>query len=219
MEELQQCNRNKAQAERQIEHGEENQERLKLELKGESILAEEEIKELQAAKQQLADRLAAERAAAARAKSVYDNLVSDLKSEIAVNRITVSLMKSGVNVVLPSEVLFPSGSTELKDDGKNVLMKVGSDLRDVPYQIVVAGFTDNVSIGPALSAQYPTNWELSGARAARVVRILEEVGVPSGRLLAVGFGETRPAAGNDTPQGRAKNRRIEIRLRPVEVEN
>lgn len=219
VEDLERCNREKAQAMRQIELGKEDQDRLKVELKGESILAEEEIKELQAAKQQLANRLKAERAAAAKARAVYDNLVSDLESEIALNRIKVNLMESGINVVLPSEVLFPSGSTELRDDGKNVLMKVGNDLKNITYQVVVAGFTDNVSIGSTLSQQYPSNWELSGARAARVVRILEEVGVSSERLLAVGFGETRPVADNDTPEGKKKNRRIEIRLRPVEMDN
>jgi chemotaxis protein MotB len=217
MEELERCNEEKAQAARQIELGKENQDRLKLKFKGEAILAEEEIKELQAAKSQLASQLRGERAAAAKAKAIYDNLVSELANEIAIKRIKVNLMESGINVILPSEVLFPSGSAELRDDGKEVLMKVGNDLKEIGYQVVVAGFTDNVSIGSALSQQYPTNWELSGARAARVVRILEEVGVPSERLLAAGFGQTRPVADNDSAEGRAKNRRIEIRLRPVEM--
>jgi chemotaxis protein MotB len=132
--------------------------------------------------------------------------------------VEVEQMQSGVTVNLPGAVLFSTGSAELGKSGKKVLFKLGNMLREVPYQTVVAGFTDNVPIGGMLAERYPTNWELAGARAARVVRLLEEAGVARNRLLAVSFGENQPEASNDTPEGRAENRRIEIRLRPIVIE-
>jgi chemotaxis protein MotB len=117
---------------------------------------------------------------------------------------------------MPGEVLFGSGSTQLTDSGREMLLKVSAKLKDASYQTVVAGFTDNVPIGGTLAQKYPSNWELAGARAARVVRLLEAGGVPSERLIAVSFGENEPVASNDDEEGRAQNRRIEIRLRPVE---
>ena len=74
------------------------------------------------------------------------------------------------------------------------------------------GHTDSLAIYGALKARYPTNWELAGARAAGVVRVLEEAGTDPTRLSAVSMGQYQPIASNDTPEGRAENRRIEIRL-------
>ena len=99
-----------------------------------------------------------------------------------------------------------------------MLTKVGTDLREVPFQVLVVGFTDNVPVGPKLKRSYPTNWELAGARAALVVRKLADAGVAKEQLRAVSMAENMPVASNDTPKGRADNRRIEIRLRPVVVE-
>ena len=99
-----------------------------------------------------------------------------------------------------------------------VLQRVADQLKQTNYQIVVTGHTDNKPIGKGLVNRYPTNWELAGARAASVVRLFVDSGLPAGRLLAASMGETRPVAPNDTPDGRTKNRRIEIRLRPVVVD-
>ena len=74
--------------------------------------------------------------------------------------------------------------------------------------------TDNIAVGPRLKQRYPTNWELAGARAASVVRLLSESGVANDRLSAVSFGPFYPVESNDTSAGRARNRRIEIRLLP-----
>jgi chemotaxis protein MotB len=79
----------------------------------------------------------------------------------------------------------------------------------------VLGFTDNVPVGPNLAERFPSNWELAGARAASVVRVMEEEGIPAPQLVAVSRGETEPIASNDTAEGRAQNRRIDVRLRPV----
>ena len=71
------------------------------------------------------------------------------------------------------------------------------------------------SVGPVLAQRYPTNWELAAARATSVVRVMEAEGIPAEQLVAISFGETHSVASNDTEEGRAQNRRIEVRLRPV----
>ena len=90
-------------------------------------------------------------------------------------------------------------------------------MAEVPFQVIVGGYTDNVPVGKNLMAKYPTNWDLAAARAVEVVRVLENSGVPQEQLRAVSFGENMPIATNDSAEGRAQNRRIEIRLRPVVV--
>lgn len=150
--------------------------------------------------------------------TLYDKLVKDLAGEVANQQVTIQQMQSGVNVNLPAEVLFESGSADVSTEGKIVLHKVALELKDVPFQTIVGGFTDNVAISKRLATQFPSNWDLAAARATQVVRLLEESGVPSEQLVAVSFGENQPVADNDSPEGRAQNRRIEIRLRPVVVE-
>jgi len=179
---------------------------------------QERVQSIHTEKGDLDAQLQAERKSAGVALALYESLVSGLANELATQDVEIEQMQSGITVNLPGSVLFSTGSAELTESGKEVLFKVGDKLREVPYQTLVAGFTDNVPIGDVLVERYPTNWELAGARAARVVRLLEEAGVAGNRLLAVSFGENRPEAANDTPEGRAENRRIEIRLRPVVVE-
>ena len=87
-------------------------------------------------------------------------------------------------------------------------------LTGIAHLVDVNGHTDGIPIRGALAARYPSNWELAGARASSVVRLLEKAGVPSDRLAAISRGSTEPVASNDHEAGRAKNRRIEIRLRP-----
>ena len=147
---------------------------------------------------------------------LYDDLVSELSSELKANQIKISEMKDGVTVNLSQEILFPSGSAILNDMGVDVIKKVSGKLKDIPHQIIVAGFTDNVAIKGDLAKIFPSNWELAGARAASVVRLLETEGVDSQKLTAVSFGENHPVASNDDWKSRKLNRRIEIRLRPVE---
>jgi len=151
--------------------------------------------------------------------ALYEELVEDLENEIAGNQVTIDEMQSGIVVNLSEKVLFPSGSAEVISSGRQLLMKVGEELKEIPYQVVIAGFTDNVPVGAKLADRYPTNWELAGARAAGVVRVLEEAGVSKVQLRAVSMGENMPIASNDTTAGRAKNRRIEIRMRPVVLED
>ncbi|WP_455223463.1 OmpA family protein [Kaarinaea lacus] len=147
---------------------------------------------------------------------LYDDLVKELSSELDAKSIKIKEMKDGVNVNLSEDILFSSGSATLNESGKKVISKVSQKLKDIPHQVIVAGFTDNVPIRGKLTDKFPTNWELAGARAASVVRLLEQEGVDSKKLTAVSFGENEPVESNDTPDGRAQNRRIEIRMRPVE---
>jgi chemotaxis protein MotB len=96
-----------------------------------------------------------------------------------------------------------------------VLGKVAERIKSVPHRVEVGGHTDDV---PIRTARFPSNWELASARATGVVRILAQQGVDATRLSAVSFAEFAPVADNETPQGRARNRRIEITLKPVDVE-
>jgi chemotaxis protein MotB len=129
--------------------------------------------------------------------------------------IKMELLKDGLHLVLSDEILFPTASAELNDTGREVLTKLVEELEQLPYQIGVIGYTDNVPVGGRLAARYPSNWELAGARAASVVRLFQGAGIPLEQLVAVSHGEGRPIASNNTPEGRRQNRRIEVRLRPV----
>ncbi len=132
--------------------------------------------------------------------------------------VKMELLRSGLQIVLPNDVLFAAGSANLNPEGQSLLKELEAALEVVPYQIVVIGHTDNVPIGAGLAKRYPSNWELAGARAAGVVRMMAAEGIPPEQLLAISTGDTRPIAANDTPEGRKRNRRIEVRLRPVVVQ-
>jgi len=152
---------------------------------------------------------------AERLRSTYDGLVSNLKNELASGQIEIRQLRDGLSVDVAQDILFPSGSAKLDATGQEVLRRVSEQLKKTQYEIVVGGHTDNVKIGPGLIDRYPSNWELAGARASSVVRLFEEAGVNVKRLRAVSFGEYHPRDTNETREGRARNRRIEIRLRPV----
>ena len=182
-----------------------------------NVIAEKE-KEKEQLKQELdltSEQLAEQTERSEAAKRVYNRLVGELAGELENQQVTIQQMKSGVNVNLPANILFPSGSAKVSDSGQKVLDRVGKQLADVPYQTIVAGFTDNAPISSNLAKTFPSNWDLAAARATQVVRILQGSGVVSDRLVAVSFGENEPVAANDTKEGRQQNRRIEIRLRPI----
>ncbi len=187
------------------------------ELLEEKAKLSEQITEIERQKEMAASEAEAAQAELDRQQQVYDNLQATFAKEQEANQVKIEMMKSGVKVNLANEILFPSGSADLNSMGIEVLTRAAGDLKDSPYQTVVAGFTDDVAISGKLKDKYPTNWELAGARAASVVRLLEKEGVPSAQLLAISFGENSPVASNETPEGRSKNRRIEIILRPVAV--
>jgi chemotaxis protein MotB len=154
-----------------------------------------------------------------RTQAGYERLVGALGSVVAEQDIAIEQMKYGVRLDIPQDVLFATGSAQLGDPGREVLAKVAKKLVDVPYQVVVAGYSDNVPIGPSLRSRFTSNWELAAARAAEVTEYLQTQGVAPMRLVAISFGEYRPIASNDTAEGRAQNRRIELLLRPVTEED
>jgi chemotaxis protein MotB len=149
-------------------------------------------------------------------RSTYDGLISDLQTEVAAGRVQIEQLRDGLHVKLAQEILFASGSADLSREGQTVLGKVAERLVDTKHQIEVAGHTDNVKISGPLAQRYPTNWELAGARAAVVVRLLAKKGVPAERLVATSYADTKPVDTNDSAEGRARNRRIDIRLVPIE---
>ena len=124
--------------------------------------------------------------------------------------VEVSLEKDGVRIRLKDRLMFASGSAELKPGALPVLDKIADLLDGAGKEVEVGGHTDNV---PIHTERYPTNWELSAARAASVARYLQARGIAPERLRAVGYGPYRPIADNATPEGRARNRRVEIFMR------
>jgi len=150
--------------------------------------------------------------------ATYEGLIRDLEGQLAHGNTQIEQLREGLRTSLPAELLFHSGSADLSAEGEHVVADVAKNLRRdayAGYQILVEGHTDGVAVRGSLAQRYPTNWELAGARAARVVRALEAGGVDPKRLAAVSRGAEQPLGPDDTPEGRAANRRIEIRLIPL----
>ncbi len=143
----------------------------------------------------------------------YQDLVQGLSKEVEKGQLQVKQYKNMLSVDLAEQIFFDSGRAMLKKEGKEVLKKVGDALKGYENKIIrVVGHTDNVPVAKSLQSTFPSNWELSVARATNVVRYLQEVGIPPERMVPSGRGEYDPVAPNDTPEGRQKNRRIEIML-------
>lgn len=120
----------------------------------------------------------------------------------------VEKVERGVSVVLVDSLLFQSGRADLKNESKHVLMDISSVLNGVDNKIIIEGHTDNLPINTYM---FSSNWELSAARAVVVTRFLvEHAGVNPTRISAQGYGEYMPLVSNDTAEGKAKNRRVNI---------
>lgn len=141
-----------------------------------------------------------------------ETLETEMRRVLQSKDITISELQGKLTVDILDRVLFDSGEATLKPEGQQVLRRVAEVLAQYPKrQIHVIGHTDNVPIRAAARDRYPSNWELSTARATAAVRFLsEQAGVDPGRLGAVGYGEFRPVADNATAEGRARNRRIAL---------
>jgi len=160
------------------------------------------------------EELEAVKAKAAEQEEMYAKLKKELSSELDNKQLTLRQLKNGISVDLPEDILFPSGSADLREGGRVVLAKVSTQLKDIKYQIMVSGYTDNEPISGKLAQRFPTNWHLAAARATNVVHLLEQSKVPAKKMVAMSYGDNNPVATNKTPEGRKKNRRIEIHLRP-----
>jgi chemotaxis protein MotB len=184
-----------------------------LEAEREKLLGE--IEDLRDARESLSQDVADREDKIAKLRGTYDALVVDLEAEVAANVLRIEQLTEGLSFRLPQDVLFPAGSADLTPAGVRAVREVASRIQAGSDRVEVQGHTDDRPIKGALSGRYPTNWELAGARAASVVRVLEQAGVGAERLSAVSFGPNRPLVSNDTAEGRAQNRRIEVRIVPV----
>lgn len=158
------------------------------------------------------EELRKQKAAAEARVQTFRNLVAKLRSMIDTGQLKVAIRGGRMLIALPNDILFDSGQTTVKPEGKTALSKVAQVLSTVgDRDFLVAGHTDNVPIRTAL---FPSNWELSTRRAVEVVHILIAQGMNPKLLAAAGYGEFDPVAANDSTEHRAQNRRIEIVLQP-----
>ena len=149
-------------------------------------------------------------AALQRKSAEYEKVTASLQGEIQAGRVEVSELKGKLTVKMKDKILFASGSATVGREGLAALAKVAEALAGAEGKVIrVEGHTDNV---PTKGTAWASNWELSTARALAVVRVLQAQGVDPTKLAAAGYGEYQPIAGNDTPEGRSLNRRIEIVL-------
>ena len=174
---------------------------------------QEQIQALESQRTALEQEKAQLLAATQKNQDQYDALVRNLTDEVQKGQLQVRRFKNMLTVDVAEQLFFDSGKANLKDSGKDVLKKVGDTLKAYEDKVIrVIGHTDNVPIAKPLQKVFPSNWELSVARATTVVRFLQEVGVPAERMVASGRAEYAPVAANDSDEGRQKNRRIEITL-------
>jgi len=165
--------------------------------------------------QELADANKAREEKVREVSSTYDQLVAKMKGEIDKGQVTISELRGKLTVNMVEAILFDSGKAEIKQEGLVVLGKVIEILKTVNDKAIrIEGHTDNKPVVGPLTQRYPTNWELSAARAINLARYLQKQGIEPAVLSAAAFGEFRSVADNATPEGRAKNRRIEIVLVP-----
>jgi len=177
---------------------------------------ESEKTELAKDKEELSKDVQAKAGELEQLKGTYDKLEDKMKDEIAKGDIRLSQSGGRLRVDLVDKILFDSGEAVVSKRGEGVLARVGAVLATMDdKQIQVSGHTDSHPISEKLTTQFPTNWELSTARAVNVVRFLQEkANVPAKNLVATGYGEYHPIASNKSSTGRARNRRIEILLTP-----
>jgi chemotaxis protein MotB len=167
--------------------------------------------ELEQARKRMEELRKAQALAEARAAQ-FRKLVAQFKTLTDAGKLKVELRDNRMIVRLGDQILFDPGKTELKKEGQDALRQVTAVLKDIPNRnFQVAGHTDNI---PIKSPRFRSNWDLSTARAVEVVNFMIGSGMEPKRVSAAGYADQSPVAGNDTPENKAKNRRIEITLVP-----
>ena len=167
--------------------------------------------ELETAKKRMEELRKAQAQAEARAAQ-FRKLVSQFKQLTDAGKLQVELRENRMIVRLGDQILFDPGKTELKKEGEEALRQVTDVLKEIPNRnFQVAGHTDNA---PIKSKRFRSNWDLSTARAVEVVNFMISSGMEPKRLSAAGYADQSPVSANDTPENKAKNRRIEITLVP-----
>ncbi|NOZ74587.1 MAG: flagellar motor protein MotB [FCB group bacterium] len=152
-------------------------------------------------------------------KAQMDSIESNVEEFVMKNKlggqVKVKQDGRGAVITISDVILFPPGDADFVSAGEDIMAKISELLKQFPYHIKIEGHTDNV---PIHTDEYPSNWELSANRASKIVRYLIEHGIDPTQLSCEGFAEYRPVASNDTPEGRAKNRRVEIVYQRGEIE-
>jgi chemotaxis protein MotB len=205
-----------ADLERQLAARDEELARLRNELSTEQAAAKQRVTDLEmqvaARDKELAGLRSELSTELAKLQEAQRGLIRELRPEIEKGDITVDLNNERLLINLASGYLFATGEDQLKPDGADALKDVGAILKDYPeYKVSVEGHTDNRPIrSAALKKKFPTNQELSEARAGSAAEALTAGGLST--VSTVGYGEKRPVASNTTEEGRAKNRRVEVRV-------
>jgi chemotaxis protein MotB len=182
---------------------------------------QEEVDRLRETREE-AERLQVEaqeiKARAEQAIQERDNVREELQRFIDLGAVGVEATSDGVMITMREAILFDSGKSDLKSSSSELLAKIAEILgKSRTREIRIAGHSDNVPIRN--NPEYPSNWELSTARALTVLhRLVDAHRLSPAKLVAVGFGEHRPVADNATPEGRARNRRVEIFLVPQKTQ-
>ncbi len=150
-------------------------------------------------------------------ESDFDALADIFAEEIENQELQLERLVDGIELEIPSDVMYKSGAATptVGSDGLEYAQRLAKFLADTDYLVSVVGHTDNQKMSRALAKKYPSNWELAGARAAGVARYLVDNGVDPAQVVASSRGKYDPVASNDTPEGRAQNRRIQIILRSL----
>lgn len=142
-------------------------------------------------------------------KSMAKNILHALESLVKDGQVKVTQSSSGITVEINASVLFSPGQAKLAENSSLTLQAVAHVIKEQKHEIHVEGHTDNL---PIHTESFPSNWELSTARASSVIRLFVENGVEPHRLTAIGYGENRPIETNETPEGRKRNRRVTIMI-------
>ncbi|MFQ5850407.1 MAG: OmpA family protein [Candidatus Binatia bacterium] len=196
-------------------------------LLGETNLARAQTEQLATQKVQIgyqleevkatAKKLEKAKTKAERTIQIQQQLIKSLKEEIAAGQVKIAQLASGTTIRLRDKIFFDSGKASIKASGLGILTKIGETLKKIQDKhIQVEGHTDTRPIGWKLREKYATNWELSAARAANIVRyLIDEVGIDPTRVSGAGYAFYQPIAPNDTPEGQRQNRRVEFVLIPL----
>jgi len=140
---------------------------------------------------------------------IGDNVARAMADLVIKDEVIIRKHEDWLEVEIKNDVLFPSGSATLTPKANDIVRKLGGTLAGIPNPIFVEGHTDNVPISRVV---FPSNWELSTARASAVIRLLAAGGISPTQLTALGFGEYRPTQSNETVEGRAANRRVMLAI-------
>ncbi len=142
-------------------------------------------------------------------RDMAQDILKALDPLVLAGQVNVTQTNRGIAVEINASALFAAGQAQLRADSNRALQQVARVLATADKTLQVEGYTDNLPIG---TAQFPSNWELSAARASSVARLFIDNGVREDRLSVIGYGPNRAVASNDTPEGRARNRRVTVMI-------